>query len=277
VCGVVCCHAATDHGFGLQRSCPLFMEQTLAAWQQGMRRGEKITLTLGRAGATVGPGLRRSRRVAATRDDTTPRAIPVGKDRGMKEVLDNHEVWSAELSLRPELFPLKRHPQFTDQATQSPADPLSGILSSLAGGERDPLRPRVELTVGPVSHRRIRRSQKVLHNLQRPGFAVRTRSERYLRWALSDRWPFRALAWWYALAAGSIPLDRHEPAPSARTHDRETALQSAHDKLRRRLFEVRLRLLVRAPADQEERALAKLQELAGAWAPSRSPNWLPGT
>ncbi len=250
---------------------PLFMEQTLAALHQGMRRSETITLTLGRDGATVGPGCDVP---AGLRQFVTTQLLaqyPSAKIEAMKDVQEGHEVWSAELSLRPELFPLKRHPQFTDQATQSPADPLSGILSALAGGERDALRPRVELIVSPVAHRRIRRSQKVLHNLQRRGFAVRPRSERYLRWALSDRRPYRGAGVVVCGAAGSIPPERHEPASSARTHDRESALQSAHDKLRRRVFAVRLRLSVRAPADQEERALAKLQELAGAFGAFTEP------
>lgn len=64
--------------------------------------------------------------------------------------------------------------------------------------------------------------------------------------------------------AGKLPRDHREPSPTARTHDRESAVQAAHDKLRRRLFAVQLRVSVHAPAEQEERALAKLQELVGA-------------
>jgi hypothetical protein len=39
--------------------------------------------------------------------------------------------WSA-LQGTGAIFPLKRHPQFADQATQSAADPLCDILSTLA-------------------------------------------------------------------------------------------------------------------------------------------------
>ena len=105
----------------------LFMEQTLAALHQGLRRGETITLTL-RDEATVGPGCDVP---AGLRQFVTAQLLahyPSAKVEPVKAASDVHEVWSAELSLRPDVFPLKRHPQFTDLATQSAADPLSGIL-----------------------------------------------------------------------------------------------------------------------------------------------------
>ena len=252
---------------------PLFMEQALAALHEGMRRGDAITLTLLRDGQTIGPACDVP---AALRQLVTTQLLahyPSTNIERAAESSTSGEVWCAELVLRPELFPLKRHPQFADPTAQASADPLSGILSALAGGERDPLRPRVEFIIRPARHRRVRRSQKVLRSLRRPRFLTQAPRERYLRWALSCRWYVRTLAWCYAHLAGPLPHDDHEPLPVARTHDRETALQAAHDKLRRRLFEVRLRLSVRAPAEQEERALAKLQELAGALGAVTEPEY----
>jgi hypothetical protein len=244
---------------------PIFMEQILAAIHQGIRGGEFITLALLRDGAIVGPACD----VPATlRPFVTAQLLahyPSTRIERMKDPPAELPEWSAELSLRPDVFSLKRHPQFVDAATQIAADPLAGILSSLAGSEQDPLRPRVEFIIRPAPHRRVRRAQRVFRNLRRPRLAGdQARTDRYLRWALSARRYRRVMAWCYARAAGRVPRGEPEPAPVARTHDRETALQAAHDKLRHRLFEVRLRVSVHAPAEQEERALAKLQELAGA-------------
>lgn len=250
--------AFNDHG-------PLFMEQALAAMHQGSRGDQWMTLRIRREGSTIGFACDVP---AALRQLFTTQLLahyPSAQIERAEESSGSLDVWTAELALHPDVFALKRHPQFADSVTQSSADPVSGVLSALAGGERDPLRPRVDLMVRPVDYRRARRSQRVLQNLRRPGFAAdSTQSERYLRWALSDRFFLRGIAWWYAVRAGRLPKGPQEPDAAARTHDRETALQSAHDKLRRRLFETRLRLSVHAPANQQERALAKLQEMIGA-------------
>jgi hypothetical protein len=245
---------------------PLYMEQALSAVQQGMRVRDPLTLMLFRdaAGVALGCDVPPTLRPLVTTQLLAH--YPSARiDRREDAPSIGFETWSAELFLIPEVFALKRHPQFADAATQGAADPLAGLLAALAGGERDPLRPQVDLIVRPADHRRVRRFQGVLRNLHRPQFAADVRrSERYLAGALSHRWLRRVWAWWFAHRAGALPEDRHEPLPTARTHDRETAMQAAHDKLRRRLFDVRLRLSVRGPIESEERALAKLQELAGA-------------
>jgi hypothetical protein len=244
---------------------PLYMEQVLAGLHEAMRTSDVTTLSLRREQAWVGitcdvpPPLKQL--VTTQLLSQYPSAL-VGREEPLHDALP---MWTAELMLQADIFPLKRHPQFADAATQASADPLSGILSALAAGEHDPLRPRVDFVVRPAPLRRVRRSRHILRNLTRTGFTNDPdKRERYLRLAFSNRWPQRLLARWHARMAGKIPVERPEGVATARTHDRETAMQAAHDKLRRRIFEVQLRLSVRAPADQEERALAKLQELAGA-------------
>jgi len=240
------------------------MEQALDAIHQGMRADQNITLALRRDDGTVGAACEVPAGLQQLVTTQLLAQYPSARINRAKGMPPNGDVWSADLSLRYDLFPLKRYPQFQGPAAQSPVDPLAAILSTLAGNESDPLRPSVEIIIRPAQRRRVRRRRRALRNLQRPKLAELVRRTRYLRWALSERWLMRVLGWWYARTAGSLPHGHREPAPTARTHDRETELQAAHDKLHRRLFEVRLRLSVRAPADHEERALAKLQELAGA-------------
>lgn len=250
---------------------PLYMEQTLAAVQQGMRVEDRLTLILGRDGPSVGlacevsPGLRSlltSQILAHYPSALVERQV--AKESSLP-------CWSVELALFPEIFPLKRHPQFVDPTTRSAADPLAGILHALAGTEQDPLRPRVALSVRPARRNRVLRAQTILQQLQRPRLASDTKlRDRYLRRALSQHGWQRLWAWHMTLGAGKLLTHARDTA-TTRTHDRETAWQAAHDKLHRRLFEVRLQLTVSAPADQESRALAKLHELVGALATFAEP------
>lgn len=244
---------------------PLYMEQALNAMHEGMRANDALTLQLLRDGKSVALACEVSaglRQLVMTQLSAQYPSADI--ERRDAQPADDHNTWSAEVSLWPEVFALKRHPQFTDAATQAAADPLSGILAALVGGERDPLCSLVELIVRPAVPARVRLAQRVLPHLRRAKFAADPkRTERYLRHALSGRSYRRAWSWFLARRTGPLPAGDRETA-SARTHDRETPLEAAHDKFRRRLFEVRLRLSVTAPAAHEQRALAKLQELAGA-------------
>ena len=57
------------------------------------------------------------------------------------------ETWTAELHLTPDLFPIKRHPQFTD-ANRRTVDPIDGILSALGNGGH------VSISLSPAHHLR---------------------------------------------------------------------------------------------------------------------------
>lgn len=244
---------------------PQFMEQALAAIHAGLRGGDALTLLLRRDDGEVGLACAVD---AGLRSLVTTQLLahyPSARvERSDDPAPAGPATWSAELALWPDVFALQRHPQFAGDGRQPAADPLAGILAALAGGERDPLRPRVDLIVRPATAARIRHARRVLDNLRRPLLAADPeRADRYLRQALAPGWQRRAWAWWLALHAGPLSRTPREPA-SARTHDRETPHDAAHDKLRRRLFEVRLGLSVTAPEEHEERALAKLHELVGA-------------
>jgi hypothetical protein len=176
---------------------PVFMEQVLAALHQGIRGGETLSLNLLRDGQTIATACDVPAGMQQLVTTQLLAHYPSAKVERMNESPAGDTIWSAELTLRPEIFPIKRHPQFRELSNQPNADPLSGLLSALAGGERDPLCPRVELIVCPASHRHVRRSYWVLDDLRRPGFADPLRRERFLRWTLSHRLHLRALAWGY--------------------------------------------------------------------------------
>lgn len=255
---------------------PIFMEQAIAAIHDGMGRKQPITWSLARTGPSVAllcvlpdelrPLVERqllahypSARVEALSADTFP-------------VTTGHAWWVMTLTLAPEAFPIKRFPQFDDPATRTSVDPLAGILSTLAGPERDPLRSLIEITVCPARPRCERRNRHALAQLNRPIFTQHPHLARmFLRWAVSHR------VWKRIVARLLISCTHRSPhsstsLPANRLHDREDSRQAAEDKLGRRLFETQLRVVVSAPLAHRDRAIAKLREMVGALGQLTSPH-----
>jgi hypothetical protein len=112
---------------------PIFMEQALAALHQGMRGSTSITLSLLRENATVGLVCDVPVSLQSFLTTQLLAHYPSTRIERIQPLPMDLPVWSAELTLCPDAFSLKRHPQFADMATQIAADPLSGILSALTG------------------------------------------------------------------------------------------------------------------------------------------------
>ena len=65
---------------------------------------------------------------------------------------ESEEVTTLELELEdPEIFPIKRHPQFDDMLTRANMDPISGITSSLARYPIPGMRGYVQIVLSPLS------------------------------------------------------------------------------------------------------------------------------
>src|SRR3989304_4431662 len=61
--------------------------------------------------------------------------------------------WTVELQLRPDIFPMKRYPQFEDAINRTTADPLTALLSTLTPDRRHRLKTRIELSIRPARPR----------------------------------------------------------------------------------------------------------------------------
>ncbi len=232
---------------------PIFMEQTVAAIHDGMSRKQPITWSLARTGPSVAllcalPDELRSLiegQLLAHYPSATVDALPAD----MFSLAAARAFWVMKLTLAPEAFPIKRYPQFEDPATRTNVDPLAGILSTLAGAERDPLRACIEITVQPARERREKRCRRALTYLDRPIFIRHSHLARtFLRWRLSYRLSRRIVA---RLLVSCTRQSSHTsgPPPSDREHNREDARQAGEDKVGRHLFEAQLRLVVPGPPD----------------------------
>jgi hypothetical protein len=246
---------------------PAAMERVLDALHDANADREPVTLSLRRSGPTIGLAIEVPPALEAfvpnqLRTQYPLAQIALEREDAAASSPVSHS-WHDDVTLRPDVFALKRFPQLEQGGRDPAADPLAGILSVLAGQGRDPLHPRMELVIRPAGHAHVRRAEWTLRQLRRPRLMQHHRpTQCFVRLASSPRRALRVLAHCLAPWLGRIPAHAAEQR-SSRTHDRETPFQAAEDKLRRQLFDVRLRLIVEAPASHKLRALAKLQELRG--------------
>jgi hypothetical protein len=174
------------------------------------------------------------------------------------------EIWSAELRLVPDLFPILRHSQFEDLQSSSFADPIDSLLNAIKPDDR--CSARIEISVTPVSKKPHRRARWAVERLNSPFFRLHFRLA-----ALFARASTRPRLWLFAWIFGTItgrrqvlssvnPID----TSTGRHHEREDDVQAASDKIGGHLFETRIRLVVEAEKGAARSARARIETMAGA-------------
>lgn len=204
-------------------------------------------------------------------------------------VSDDEQVYTVDLVLTdPEVFPIKRHPQFDDMLTRVNVDPIAGITSTLARYPVPGMRGHIGVVLRPLESVYRRRAVRFLPLLGRglssvsPHYAkFFTRMQLARGWRRIAYFPaafflggFRAWPGFHKFLKGpklsSIDIDSSDPdeieqQASARTHDREDPLQAAADKVNRLMFASNIRISVIAPKGNDELAKEKLREIAGSF------------
>jgi hypothetical protein len=258
---------------------PLFMEQALAAIHQGNPQRLPMRLLIAAHAAGVGLFCRLPLELAPVVKSQLFAQYP---ECLLDELPEDHLdvphgwlVWTREVALAPHLFPIRRYGQFEEGLERLLADPVASLLAAVVPSS-DVMRPVIELTVRPAGTAGPQRARACLNQLARPFFRQHPRwASFYARAMLSGSLGRRLLAHtiaWFDRGSDEQTLARDATAVStARAHEREEDLQAASDKLGRLNFEARLRLSVYAPADQEQTARRKLDELVGAIGQFSSP------
>jgi TraM recognition site of TraD and TraG/Helicase HerA, central domain len=249
---------------------PLYMEQLLAAIHQGNPARLPIRLVLGEHDGSVALFCQFPPELRAVVEGQLYAHYP---DCHLEQVQDNAlekpaEGWIAHLDLRGQLFPIRSYPEFEDRLNRVIADPVGALLSSLVSEKRSELRSRIEIDVRPASPRRVTRAMQILRRLESPFFVHHPRlAVLYADWALSPAAWLRALAWLLATVArrrsnrdGGPQVIPSPLGQAAHAH----RLETAQAKLRRHLFEARIRLIVSGNAAPSQ-SKRKLREMAGAF------------
>jgi len=167
------------------------MDQALAAMHQGNPRRLPISLELGSQGENVSLFCRFPEEMAPIVEGQLyaqyPECALERIDEPALALPDDWQHWSATLHVDPDLFPLKRYPQFEDALNRTLSDPLTGLLTTLAATKRTALDARVRLTIRPASGRRRKRATQCLRRLARPFFRSHPRLAHLYVWAALHR------------------------------------------------------------------------------------------
>ncbi|MCA9063812.1 MAG: ATP-binding protein [Planctomycetaceae bacterium] len=167
-----------------------------------------------------------------------------------EDVGDSHEI-SLSLFKTCDVFPITDFPQFMDNTDERQlADPVAGILSALRTTLGRRVRCSVQIEIRPASQRRIRSAQKMRGVLQR-GFRTAPLQDFYVQLTRSDRALLRAL--------GHVLPWLFRPAKTPTSQHGQYASELPTESL----FECRVILTARSPADIAYIAEKRLQEIAG--------------
>ncbi|OIO54204.1 hypothetical protein AUJ46_03715 [Candidatus Peregrinibacteria bacterium CG1_02_54_53] len=203
-------------------------------------------------------------------------------------VAEGEEVVCVDLALQaPEIFPIKRHPQFDDMLARVNIDPIAGLTSSIARYPFAGMRGHIQIALRPLGGRFRTRSLCFLPLLQKglPSLSRRY-ANFYTRIVLARGW--RQLAYWpLSMFLGGFrasPLlrkvrlstaeftersqedeEREGERIAGRTHDREDAVSGAVDKVNRLLFTCNVRVSVIAPKGKSLEAGRKAREIVGSF------------
>ncbi|MBT4119485.1 MAG: type IV secretion system DNA-binding domain-containing protein [Candidatus Peribacter sp.] len=204
-------------------------------------------------------------------------------------VAEGEQVVSMDLVLTdPEVFPIKRHPQFDDMLTRVNVDPIAGITSTLAHYSVPGMRGHVGIVIKPLTGSFRRRSLRFLPLLTKGLSSISVKhAQLFTRVQLARGWKrllylplafflggFRAwpgVSKFAGKSLAAIESDSYDPdlqeeqQASMRSHDREDSISAAADKVNRLMFTCNIRISVIAPAGHEEEAKEKLKEIAGSF------------
>ncbi len=272
---------------------PLMFETALSALHSLKGSDGTVSFDIGLAEGKIGLFVRGSRAAAALAESQLYGQFPDAEIEPAEEELfalkPGEVVVTADLALTdPEFFPIKRYPQFSDISTRQSVDTIAGITSTLVRYPKPGMRGLVQLIVTPASGKTRKRAMKFLPYL---GRGMPKHSSTYASlwstvhmaqgWKRLVLWPLDVLmgSWrmWFssfktattisALSGEEIVSSNPDDPTqvSTRSHEREDSVTGAADKLNRLLFHANLRVCVIAPAECEQEARGKVEEIASSY------------
>jgi len=265
---------------------PQYMESALAAFHS-LAGDEPLGLEMGYADGKVSLFVRTTENSASLIESQIYAQYPdTDIEFLMKDPFatkENEEVVSMDLTLdSPDIFPIKRHPQFDDLLSGANMDPIAGILSALARYPVPTMRGHVQIAIEPAPSKYRKRALRLLPLL---GKGIAGLSPKYASFfaslALSRGWKRLAVFPLYMLLGGFRTWkvfakiqaavsegkkgDDSSDATSSRSHDKEDSVAAAKDKMNRLLFSCNLRLSVVVPKGHAADGRKKLMEMASAF------------
>ena len=275
---------------------PLYMEPAISALHSLKGKDQQVGLEIGNVEGKIALFVRATEGSAQLAESQLYAQYPdVDIERARIDPLDlgeGEEAVSLDLLLAdPEVFPIKRHPQFDDILTRVNVDPIAGITSALSRYTVPGMRAHVQIIMKPIGGRFRRRAIRFLPILTKGIPSVSQPYQRFFtRIQLARGWKkylympvsifmggFRAWPGFSKFGKGapsittgeimdsSDPEEEEIRKASSRSHDREDPVAAALDKVNRLLFLCNVRLTVVCPKGQKAEAQKKLTEIAGSF------------
>jgi hypothetical protein len=185
-----------------------------------------------------------------------------------------------------DVFPIKRYPQFEDKLTRIALDPLSGITSTLVKFENVEDQAWVQVVVSPLSDKWRIIFTKCVKILKKGILAnIDSFKTAYARafttrklWPKVVFFPVYMVFWFQGLlitarvdslsgASSGASLNHNDEIEelTSRTHDRESNIDAAMDKVVRLLFQVNIRIVYVPKVKNQKKAEVKLREIVGSF------------
>ncbi|MDD4319386.1 MAG: type IV secretion system DNA-binding domain-containing protein [Candidatus Peribacteraceae bacterium] len=267
---------------------PLMMESVLSAIHSIRKGYGPVSFEVATCEGKIALYVRSSERAAALVESQLYAQYPDAEiEQIPSQTLDAREgekVFSSELVLTgPEVYPIKRYPQFIDLASRQHVDTIAGITSALVR-YKGPMRGHVQFVLQPVGPRYRRRALAFIPFLRRglpkhsPVYAVFFSkihlAKGWRRWALFPldmllggwrTWFSRPTLSFMSGAEESTDDPDEEARAGMRTHDREDPETAAVDKVNRLLFLSTIRVSVVARVAETAAAEAKVEEIASSF------------
>lgn len=274
---------------------PIMMESAIAAFHYLKGDSAEISFEVGSFGGKIGFFMRSHKSIAGLVESQLYAQYP---DIDIEEISpntfqagDGEVVVYTDLMLTdPEVYPIKRHPQFDDVMIRQNVDTMAGITSTLVRYPDPSMRGHIQVAFRPIEGRYRRRVLKFLPLLTK---------------GMAKTWPWygklftsvhlaRGWRWWVYLplnilmggfrawfsfmpAAGDLlgpdakdggedhHVDIEFSSVGKRSHEREDNVAAIADKANRLLFATNVRISVIAKKSAVDVATHKLQEIASSF------------
>ncbi len=274
---------------------PLMMETALSALHSLSKKDGPISLEIGVADGKIGLFARSSTSAASLVESQLYGQYPDAEIENASPDLFNPSegevvVYTDLVLEEPEVFPIKRYPQFGDPVSRQAVDSIAGITSTLVRYPKQGMRGHVAVIFQPIGSGYRKRALKFLPFLEKgiskhwdaygklfaKAHLARGMRRLYLLPLDFLMGGFRVMFSGFSKKGSSVSFltgaeieeeGTHEGMvqTSARSHDREDKIMGAEDKINRLLFVANVRVSVIAPVDCKKEAIAKVQEIASSF------------
>jgi len=214
-----------------------------------------------------------------------PDNLPVEFRKGAQSDLSRLAV-TAELKFRePNIYPIKRYPQFEDKLTRLATEPLAGVTATLSKLNATDEQAWIQITMSPVGDWWRKRGLKCLKIVSNGlfnnifwlnSYATKVYLARgfWRRFFLSPVyllfWMLRGFSTKDLSMKSSDDQDLREEV--SRMHDREDPISAAVDKVTRLSYDTNIRIVYIPRKENIDLAELKINEIAGSFKQFNLPN-----